>query len=864
MSKKWEEAQRRAFLFWVNSKLAHRGEKIEDVETGFSNGLKLISLAEVLSGKKIEVKKYIRNPDLHIHKITNCFIALKFFNEDCHVKGITTSAEDLVSCKQLNLVLGLCWILLRHFQTIGFDSANGTGSGADSSFEKSILKWLTDLLKGYKDLNFDAGYKSESFQNGKALLALLNEYNPNVTDYKSYDPTHKLSNCKAALENAEKYVGLPADIIDPEELSTGKISEKNLVLYLSLFENAFKEQMAGQTQGNLYARVKELEAQLRAMTNERDELLRSKTTVEDQLKLVTSENEQLRSAKSAQELAAINAYAEENKKITLAKQELEDQNQKLREEIEKLKFAQESLEEQLKLLIPENEEHRIAKEIAEYNNKTLTKQLEHIMRFLLPKGSQQQDGDEINMDPVELEKKIKLWIQSTLNEKFDENESLFNLLQNGAILCRILNAVKPGTVKHINDEKTLHVLKQLENVKGYLGGCWDIGIEGKDMFVPKDLSSKDKFNKVIHNLVALNKLAVQRFGLSGELIYDNKPTNKYQDQEEELDLKDLDSIPDDDPILGRVKRVSLQISRLNKALNEATSKIEGLENDKNQFQKEITTLKENEKKTSSSSSSSQQTLVLNDAFVFGQTNTLSHTESTKTTTGTEMYFDSNTIDPAIINALNTLIRRILSGVKSDFDFTSAANYKNLLTVDTGRRLFVHLLRRHMGTRTEVAITDDSMDALLFLVNLCLSEMSLSGGADFITAQGILDVSPKIKTKKLDSKKKPFLEELTVYIKDHQIWKDNSFWEDYFWHQILHMPEFKKIGVDGFNKPQQKIIASQKTGVPAFVRKQMWGWGSTKIEDLQEFSARIGDQAGLNPELLEKMQNKVRVVWEFKS
>jgi len=112
--KKWEEVQKKAFTHWVNSQLAKRDESIDNLQDGFASGLKLIALIEVLSGKSIT--KYTKNPRLKAHKINNCFIALKFLQEECQVKNITIAAEDFVQGNQMNLLLGFCWLLLRNFQ----------------------------------------------------------------------------------------------------------------------------------------------------------------------------------------------------------------------------------------------------------------------------------------------------------------------------------------------------------------------------------------------------------------------------------------------------------------------------------------------------------------------------------------------------------------------------------------------------------------------------------------------------------------------------------------------------------------------------------------------------------------------------
>lgn len=84
---KWEEAQKTAFTHWINTMLARRKSKIDDLQTGFQDGVKLITLAEVLVGKPIG-QRYVEKPKLKAHKINNAFVALKFLQD---VGGVRTS-----------------------------------------------------------------------------------------------------------------------------------------------------------------------------------------------------------------------------------------------------------------------------------------------------------------------------------------------------------------------------------------------------------------------------------------------------------------------------------------------------------------------------------------------------------------------------------------------------------------------------------------------------------------------------------------------------------------------------------------------------------------------------------------------------
>jgi hypothetical protein len=75
-AQKWVQAQKKAFLYWVNSQLGKRNESIEDLAVGLSSGVHLITLVEVLTGKKLQ-QKWSKTAAVKIHKINNCHMALE-------------------------------------------------------------------------------------------------------------------------------------------------------------------------------------------------------------------------------------------------------------------------------------------------------------------------------------------------------------------------------------------------------------------------------------------------------------------------------------------------------------------------------------------------------------------------------------------------------------------------------------------------------------------------------------------------------------------------------------------------------------------------------------------------------------------
>eukprot|EP01126_Amoeba_proteus_P030586 TRINITY_DN301_c0_g1_i33.p1 TRINITY_DN301_c0_g1~~TRINITY_DN301_c0_g1_i33.p1 ORF type:complete len:107 (+),score=34.41 TRINITY_DN301_c0_g1_i33:176-496(+) len=66
---------------------------------------------------------------------------------------------------------------------------------------------------------------------------------------------------------AEEKMNIPA-IIDGDELAEGNVSDKQMVLYLSLLYNAFTEKNKGQTVESLMNKIKDQEVYLQTLKEE--------------------------------------------------------------------------------------------------------------------------------------------------------------------------------------------------------------------------------------------------------------------------------------------------------------------------------------------------------------------------------------------------------------------------------------------------------------------------------------------------------------------------------------------------------------------------------------------------------------------
>lgn len=76
----WKIIQKNTFTRWANEHLKTVNKQIADLEGDFSDGLRLIGLVEVLSGKKF--KHVNKRPNFRTQKLENVTMVLKFLEED--------------------------------------------------------------------------------------------------------------------------------------------------------------------------------------------------------------------------------------------------------------------------------------------------------------------------------------------------------------------------------------------------------------------------------------------------------------------------------------------------------------------------------------------------------------------------------------------------------------------------------------------------------------------------------------------------------------------------------------------------------------------------------------------------------------
>ena len=97
----WKLIQKNTFTRWANEHLKTVNKHLNDLEYDFADGLRLIALVEVLSGKKFT--KFNRRPNFRTQKLENVTMCLKFLENDEGIRIVNIGECFFYVCWELSL-----------------------------------------------------------------------------------------------------------------------------------------------------------------------------------------------------------------------------------------------------------------------------------------------------------------------------------------------------------------------------------------------------------------------------------------------------------------------------------------------------------------------------------------------------------------------------------------------------------------------------------------------------------------------------------------------------------------------------------------------------------------------------------------
>ncbi|KAI9203596.1 calponin domain-containing protein [Polychytrium aggregatum] len=113
------------------------------------------------------------------------------------------------------------------------------------------------------------------------------------------------------------------------------------------------------------------------------------------------------------------------------------------------------------------------------------------------------------------EVEARQWIADCTGEAIPEGASFHEVLKDGVLLCKLVNAIQKETTVKFNTSKM--PFKQMENINNFLQVAEKIGVPKGDLFQTIDLFENKNMNQVIDSIFALSRNAVKN-GFQGPLL----------------------------------------------------------------------------------------------------------------------------------------------------------------------------------------------------------------------------------------------------------------------------------------------------------------------------------------------------------
>ncbi|KHN85377.1 Filamin-C [Toxocara canis] len=261
----WKKIQQNTFTRWVNQQLKTVNVAISDLETGFEDGLKLIRLVEVLSGRHLG--KFSKKVSFRSQKLENISLVLYFLENDEHVKIVNIDSSAIVD-RNLKLILGLVWTLIVHYsisKQVWILPECEENVVEEVSPREKLMVWIRGKLPGELALsNFMSDWNS-----GVLLAALVSSCAPDLgIDWRNWDIASPLRGTRMVMKLAEKHLGVAQfattvscsegwwnkqgrnfHLVTAEELLSTAVDERSVMTYLAQFPQAQYKPPLGRIEG---------------------------------------------------------------------------------------------------------------------------------------------------------------------------------------------------------------------------------------------------------------------------------------------------------------------------------------------------------------------------------------------------------------------------------------------------------------------------------------------------------------------------------------------------------------------------------------------------------------------------------------
>jgi len=138
------------------------------------------------------------------------------------------------------------------------------------------------------------------------------------------------------------------------------------------------------------------------------------------------------------------------------------------------------------------------------------------------------------------ENEILKWVGEVLGETWGDGEDMAAVLKDGTVLCRLMNCIKPNSVKKYKETGTPFML--MENIQAFLGAARKYGVPDSELFQTADLYERRNIPQVVLCLFSLGRLTQHHQDYTGPAIGPKMSTKNERNFSEEQIRRNRDAV----------------------------------------------------------------------------------------------------------------------------------------------------------------------------------------------------------------------------------------------------------------------------------------------------------------------------------
>ncbi|CAH8676717.1 unnamed protein product [Schistosoma haematobium] len=222
--------QKKAFTNWVNQHLVKRNCWVQDLFLDLRNGYLLVRLLECLTNEVLGLE-YIES---RVHWIQNIQRVLDFLRYR-GIRIVNIRADEIVDGNP-KLTLGLIWIIILHFQLAELienqtklQSDLRVNLSMDNAAKQTLLSWCRAVTANYPGVYIKDF--TESWKDGRAFLALIHRYRPDLIDFRQIDRQSTRENLDLTFDLAERELEVTR-LFDSDDIAK-TTDERSIITYVA-------------------------------------------------------------------------------------------------------------------------------------------------------------------------------------------------------------------------------------------------------------------------------------------------------------------------------------------------------------------------------------------------------------------------------------------------------------------------------------------------------------------------------------------------------------------------------------------------------------------------------------------------------